>query len=332
MSYGNDKKLNKYLPVIMSSDLSQARFTMSLWERRLMYVCMSKLKPTDENFPVVSFAISELAKLLDAPSLSNKEYKAVEDAAENLVKRIVKVKCGVKYEVFNWVPYFKIDENNEITMQFNEHLKPFLLHLLEDKGYVKFLLKFSMPLSSTYAQRFYEMFRNIVYEGKYRSVQRIELTEIRQRLEMPDEKLKTFGHFKSRVLDVAEREINQKTDIFIGFKEIRSSGKGRAVVALYISVILKSDMVHEWDKFMLWQKDDLLEKLAQLVERKKGQKIDIEKLNQYTHESIARLVFEISDEKINLQKIISPQNFIEWQLKEWQTDMGMQQIGISEIP
>jgi len=136
-------------------------------------------------------------------------------------------------------------------MQFNECMKPYLLELLENKGYTKFLLKFAMPLSSIYAQRFYEMFRCLVYEVQPKAVQRIDLQELRRRLEMPENKLKHFGLFKLKVLDIAEREINQKTDMYISFREIRKSGQGRAVEALYVSVILESDMVHEWDKYML---------------------------------------------------------------------------------
>lgn len=330
MSYGNEKKLNKYLPVVMGKGLVQARFSMDLWERRLMYTCMSKLKRTDEKFSAISFTISEIAKLLDIDSLPATEYTAIKKAAKKLVTRIVEVEENSKYEVYNWVSYFKLDtKKNEISMQFNEYMKPYLLELLENKGYTKFLLKFAMPLSSTYAQRFYEMFRCLVYGGQSKAVQRVDLKELRKKLEI-ENKHKNFGQFRLKVLDVAEREINQKTDIYISFKDIRSHNQGRAVEALYVSVILKEDMVHEWDKYMLWQKDDLLEKLYQIVEKKKGQKLHLDQLEKYSHESIARLVFEIADEKINMLEIHNHQKFIEWQLEQWQTDLGMQQIRIEE--
>jgi plasmid replication initiation protein len=331
MSFGNEKKLNKYLPVVIGKDLAQARFSMDLWERRLMYTCMSKLKPSDATFPVISFTISEIAKLLDVDSLPATEYKAIKKAAKKLVTRVVEIDEKGTFEIYNWVSYFKLDTRaNQISMQFNEYMKPYLLELLENKGYAKFLLKFAMPLGSTYAQRFYEMFRCLVYDGQPKAVQRIELQELRKRLEMADTKYKNFHLFKLRVLDLAEREINQKTDIYISFKEIRRQSQGRAVEALYVSVILKANMVHEWDKYMLWQKDDLLEKLYQIVEKKKGQKLHLEELEKYSHESIARLVFEILDGSINLLEINNHQKFIEWQLQQWQTDIGMKQLRIED--
>lgn len=330
MSYGNEKNLNKYLPVVMGKGLVQARFSMELWERRLMYACMSKLKRDDERFPVISFTIAEIAKLLDIDSLPATEYTAIKKAAKKLVTRIVEVEENSKYEVYNWVSYFKLDtKRNEISMQFNEYMKPYLLELLENKGYTKFLLKFAMPLSSTYAQRFYEMFRCLVYEGQPKAVQRIDLQELRKKLET-ENKHKNFGQFRLKVLDVAEREINQKTDIFISFKDIRSHNQGRAVEALYVSVILKADMVHEWDKYMLWQKDDLLEKLYQIVEKKRGQKLHLNQLEKYSHESMARLVFEIVDGTINMLEIHNHQKFIEWQLEQWQTNLGMNQLRLDD--
>lgn len=331
MSFENEKKLNKYLPVVIGKDLAQARFSMDLWERRLMYACMSKLKRSDGKFPVITFTIAEIAKLLDINSLPTTEYVAIKKAAKKLVTRTVEIDEQGKYELYNWVSYFKLDKNNnEISMQFNEYMKPYLLELIDNKGYTKFLLKFAMPLGSIYAQRFYEMFRCLVYDGQPKAVQRIELKELRRRLEV-ENKHKNFGQFRLKVLDIAEREINQKTDIFISFKEIRSKARGKAVEAIYVSVILKVDMVHEWDKYMLWQKDDLLEKLYQIVERKKGQKLHLDELEKYSHESIARLIFEIVDGSIDMLQINNHQGFIEWQLEQWQTDLGMKQISFTDI-
>lgn len=327
MSYGNEKKLNKYLPVVFDNDLTKARFQMDLWERRLMYVCMSKLKPDDINFPEITFSISEIAKLLDIKSLPKSEYQAIYDASEKLLDRKVKsYENGIR-EGWNWVSKFKCDENTKmITMKFCEDMKPFLLNLIENRGYTKFLLKYAMPLSSIYAQRFYEMYRSLVYEGQAKAVQRVELQELRDRLEMPNNKNKLYGHFKTRVLDIAEREINSKTDIFISFKEVRSNTRGKPVIAIIVSVILKVDMIHEWDRYMLWQKDDLLEKLSQLVAHKKSHKLDLTEFDKYSHESIARLAYEIANDKLDLTDIKNCQKFLIWQLEQWKTEMGMNQL------
>jgi hypothetical protein len=326
----NEKKLNKYLPVIIGKNLAQARFSMDLWERRLMYVCMSKLTRDDERFPIIQFTLSDIAKLLDEKSLSDTDYIAIKKASKKLVTRVVEIQEKSKYRVINWVSMFELDtKTNSMSMQFNEYMKPYLLDLLENKGYTKFLLKFGMALSSKYAQRFYEMFRGMVYLENPKVVQKIELQELRRRLELDDKKHTAYGHFKARVLDLAEKEINQKTDIYISFKEIRGYGKGRPIQAIYVSVVLKTEMIHEWDRFMLWQKDDLLERLYKIVERQ-GQKLDIAELEKYSHESLARLVYDMSN-SINIQEIKNYQAFIEWKLKQWQTVVGIQQITLEDL-
>ena len=332
MNHGNQKKLSKYLPIVMSKDITQARFEMTLWERRLIYVCLSKLSPEDQVFPLIHFSIAEMASLLDEKSFSNTDYASLRKAAKRLITRIIELDEDGKYKAYNWVSYFELDsKRNEIAMKFNDFMTPHLLNLLANKGYTKFLLKFSMPLSSIYGQRFYEMFRAMVYDGNTNAIQRVELDELRNRLSMPEGKYKNFNSFRVYVLDTAEREINQKTDIFISFKEIRSNARGKPVEALHVSVALKANMIHEWDRFMLWQKSDLLERIQQVSKRTKAQQIDIEVLLKYSHESIARLTFEISENKIDLLKIQNHQKFFEWTLQKWQEPLGFNQVSLDEV-
>lgn len=200
--------------------------------------------------------------------------------------------------------------------------------MLENKGYTKFLLKFALPLGSIYAQRCYELFRACVYETQPNVVQRVDLSEFRAKLDIADGKYSNFSMFRRRVLDIAEREINQKTDLFIRFKEVKMRGRGRMVDTIYVSVILKSHMVHEYDSYLVWQKDDLLDKLQAVVMSKKGQKISTNALEEFSQESIARLLYEVTNEKMNLSNINNVQKFFEYILSEWATDMGMNQVSM----
>jgi plasmid replication initiation protein len=281
MAPGNEKKLNKELPVIMGKDLAQARFSMTLWERRIMYVCMSKLSADDVVFHEITFSLVEMAKLLDESSFSNTDNESIKEAARNLTHRVVEINEKGRFEIYPWLSYFKLEQTkagNMISMEFNGRLAPHLLYLLENRGYTKFLLKYALPLGSAYAQRCYEMFRALIYEAQPRAIQTIDLMEFRRKLDIADEKYAKFGMFKKRVLETAERDINQKTDIFIKFTEIKGRGKGGRIESLHVSVILKTHMVHEFDRFLVWQKDDLLDKLQSVVQAKKGQQINTKAL------------------------------------------------------
>ena len=175
------------------------------------------------------------------------------------------------------------------------------------------------------------MFRALVYETQVRAVQTIDLLEFRKKLEISDEKYKGYTMLKKRVLETAEREINQKTDIFIRFKEVKGRGKGGKVETLHVSVILKINMIHEYDNYLVWQKDDLLEKLQAVVMSKKGQRLDLKVLSEYLQETIARLLYEVINEKINLTSINHCQKYFEYLLSEWKTEMGMAQVSMDEM-
>lgn len=336
MSFGNEKKLSGYLPVVMKNELTRAKYSMELNERRLLYVAMSKINPYDTDFQTVTFTISEYISLLEKSMNDEKQqkggktYELIKEGCKNLLKRLVEIQDGKKWTAFQWVSKATVnEETGEITLKFHDDMKPYLLYMLENKGFTKFLLKFALPLNSTYAQHFYEMFRGLVYERNERAVCKVQYSDLREKLVL-GKKYPNYADFKRFILDIAEREINQKTDIYISFKEVRKKTKGRPIVAILVSVILKANMVHEWDRFMLWQKDDLLEKLYYLVERSKGQKLNLERLEKYSHESIARLTYEINEGKIDLLKINNHQGFIEWKLDQWQTDIGMDQISLEE--
>ena len=338
MSYGNEKKLNGYLPVVMQNELARAKYSMDLNERRLLYVAMSKINQHDTDFQTVTFFISEYINLLEKSMNDKKQqkggktYELIKEGCRNLLKRLVEIQDGKKWTAFQWVSKAVVnEETGEITLKFHNDMKPYLLFMCENKGYTKFLLKFALPLNSTYSQRFYEMFRGLVFEDRGTAITRINLDELRTRLELKKEQYRNYADFKKRILDIATREINSKTDIYITFKEIRSRARGKKVEALNITIQLKSEMIHEWDTYMLWQKDDLLEKLAFLVERVKGQKIHTDLLEKYSHESIARLTYEINEGKIDLLKIQNHQSFIIWQLEQWQSDIGMNQIALDDV-
>ncbi len=333
MATGNEAKLNKNLPVVMGKDLAQARFSMGLWERRLLYVSMSKLNAEDMVFPELTFSLVDMAKLLDENSFSNTDNESIKEAARNLVHRVVEIREKGKFEIYPWVAYFKLEQTkagNMVTMEFNKRMAPHLLYMLENKGYTKFLLKYALPLGSVYAQRCYEMFRALVYETQPHAVQTINLVEFRSRLEIPDEKYKGYTMFKKRVLETAERDINQKTDIFLKFTEVKGRGKGGRIESLHISVILKAHMVHEYDSYLVWQKDDLLEKLQVVVLNKKGQRLELKVLSEYSQETIARLLYEVINETVNLTTINNCQKFFEYLLSEWKTDMGMAQVTMDD--
>ena len=95
-----------------------------------------------------------------------------------------------------------------------------------------------MPLKSSYSIRIFELLKQ--YEPlKKRKIDLEELrklvgtTEIDQNGEIIKEDYPLYGHFKSRVIVPAQKELKQKTDIYFNFTEIK---EGRKVVAIEFEI------------------------------------------------------------------------------------------------
>ncbi|MEH7569563.1 replication initiation protein, partial [Priestia megaterium] len=106
-----------------------------------------------------------------------------------------------------------------ITLQFHPSLKYLFLELKEK--FTSYQLENVVRLNSVYSIRIYELLK------QYERLRKRELTleELRHFLAIEPTKYKQYGHFKSKVLAVAQKEINNKTDIHFEFVEIKTGRK-----------------------------------------------------------------------------------------------------------
>lgn len=331
MSFGHEKSLNENLPIVMKNELARGKYSMDLTERRLLYVAMSKIHPDDIEFGSVNFTLSEYMRLLEKNMQSEtlkggNTYTAIKSGCEALLKRIVKIQQGKIWTAFQWVSRARVDEGTgEISLKFHDEMKPYLLWMTEEVGFTKFLLKYALPLQSIYAQRFYEMFRGMVYDNNNSVVHRMKLDDLRAMLEL-ENKYPNFNDLNRKVIEPAEREINGKTDLMISFKEIRSKARGKKITALNVHLQLKSALNTSWGSYMLWDPADLALKASQIASKRTGQNVDPDTLLIFKHEPLARLVSELKDESLDLSTIKNCQAFFVFKLHQWSDDLGMRQI------
>lgn len=117
---------------------------------------------------------------------------------------------------------------------------PYLIELKEQ--FTTYYLANIMSLKSSYSIRIFELLKQYEKIGK----RRIELKNLRQLVgtteidangEIVKEDYPLYGHFKSRVILTAQKELKQKTDICFNFKEIKQS---RKVVAIEFEILENS--------------------------------------------------------------------------------------------
>lgn len=107
-------------------------------------------------------------------------------------------------------------------MSFSDAMKPFLLHLKSQFTAIE--LTDLMQFTSIHAIRIYELLKQ--YQNIRERV--ISIPEIKECCGVID-KLKKYNNFEKKILLIAKREINEKSDISFEFERIKD---GRKIVAI----------------------------------------------------------------------------------------------------
>lgn len=214
--------------VYQHNNLVEARYDLTLQEKRILLYALSKINPEDIAFKYVTFNIKELCEL---SGVTGENYY-------NELRRTTKRLRGRTMEVTDldnqtltqvgWVDHIVYNlKNGTISIRFHNFLKSFLLDL--KSSFTAIPLSQTLGFSSAYAIRFFEILKQYEKIG----TRELTLNEIRSHLGISKEKFSRYNDFKRFVIDISIREINKKTDILIDFSEIKTS-RSVTSIAFYI--------------------------------------------------------------------------------------------------
>ena len=206
--------------IVQHNHLIEARYHLTLQEKRLMCWLASQVRKTDEDFKEHELPIKKFAELVDVKG--DHLYKALDAITHKLMQKIITIrslkrKGFVKAALLGGVEYY--EGQGIINLSFHPYLKPYMLQLKE--SFTQINLSDIMGLKSIHAIRIYELSK------QYESIghRTIILSELREYCGISKAQYKKFNDFKKDVLERAKREINSKTDILIDYEEIKTSRK-----------------------------------------------------------------------------------------------------------
>lgn len=220
-------KFNNEL-VVQQNNLIEARYRLSLQEKRLMLFVLSNIKANDDSFRNITTSIYELANLIGLEG--NSVHKEMEKVTKNMVGRVLSVRDLDKNTLLQvpWVASAEYFYNEGIIkIQISEKLAPYLLKLKGEFTITR--LSDLMKFKSFYAIRIYEMLKQ--YENL--GTRKIDLSDLRLSCGIPDNRLKLVSDLRIHVLEMAKKEINEKSDIFIDYEFIKRS---RSFVSIEFSI------------------------------------------------------------------------------------------------
>ena len=205
--------------VTKSNHLIESTYKLTLQEQRILLVLASKVQPRDDILKTYHFRAKDFIEIIGNKKGTGFYTYLKEIVNELQTKRLTIKKDGKEFN-YNWV-ITSIYEDNKgcITLQLHPELKGFFLELKEK--FTSYQLENVVRLNSVYSIRIYELLK------QYERIRKRKLTieELRYFLGIEKDKYKLYGHLKNKVLLVAQKEINEKTDIQFTFNEIKSGRK-----------------------------------------------------------------------------------------------------------
>lgn len=192
-------------------DLSAAQFDM------LMHI-VSVVRPTDVPGTIYSISIPEYFAMKGSDKRNGQNYIDFKENIEIIDRQRFWFKIDGKRTRLQWFHILRIEEGSgTIEVSFNDDVVPYLYNLTGE--YTEAMKLNGMALSSKYSKKLYLYLKSIQALGG------ITIT-VEDFCEMAcPNNYKEFKNIKRWVLDVAQEEINDITDIVFLYKPIKRKSR-----------------------------------------------------------------------------------------------------------
>ncbi|RDH41492.1 replication initiation protein [Zooshikella ganghwensis] len=220
--------------VYKSNEFIEGHYKLSAFSQKVAATLISKVDPNGEHLPTFKLSVSEYASLLGISKQAI--YKTIDKTTTELKQVVIRLRkpesrSFVKVGLFSACVYD--EEDKTVEFEFDSRLDK---HLRDFAGnFTRYQIKQIQQLDSKYSIRLYEILRKChpLKTARQVSNHNISLEELRNMLGLEPKQYKLFKDFRVRVLEAAQSELEQKTDLKFSFKSIR---KGRKIGEIQFSV------------------------------------------------------------------------------------------------
>lgn len=243
----------------VGNELAEAASRLTVLERHVLFYTMVALRSEDTHFKVFRMNLKDMADTLEM-SVSN--YSQILNAVRDLMesKVIIKEKNNTTSEII-WISSIRYPQDvcknpkGWVDIKFNDDLKPYLLQL-KGKRYMTTEMLPLLQVKNTYGIKLLEYVRK--WWNWYPALikeHRVSVARFRELLGLSNfGKLKDmhveYRNFRIKVLERAIKEINDKSDIYIMYKDIR---RGKKVIGLLFYFAEKESSEYKFGCFQDFQ-------------------------------------------------------------------------------
>ena len=202
--------------VRQSNELIEASYKIAtIGESRLIRLLLSQIQPTDEDFKIYKISAIDFANVFGLNSRDGRIYELIYEASDALTSRKIRIKDGKSWLLTNWLSSAKYTAGSGyVELRFDANLKPYLLQL---KGYfTQYKLDRVVNFKSLYSIRLFELLKAEEFKANKDCFKRsFDYEDLRDKFGLENQEYSFFKDFRVNVIEVAKREINQNSDIFI---------------------------------------------------------------------------------------------------------------------
>lgn len=216
--------------VYQSNKLIEASYSFTVLEQKLIRLLASMITKDDVDLKEYQFSATDLSKTLNIHKRNI--YRELDSVTDKLMARFIKMKNDdtKEFDKFHLIKTAKL-RNGILILKIDEDMKDFYLKL---NWYTKYQLKNIMQFKSTYSFRLYELLKQ--YEGIGNRL--ITIDALRIGLDIEKEQYPKYSNLKQKVINVAQNEINPKTDISFDYEEVKT---GRKVTSIKFHIKTNKD-------------------------------------------------------------------------------------------
>lgn len=238
-------KPEKNYLVTQSNKLVEARYSLTIYEQRILLMMISLIEENDKDFKNYKIKISDFIDLVGLKGGS--AYTRIKSILRDFRKRevLIERENSKSFLVTGWISSAEyIDEKGEIKLAFDPNLKPYLLNVKRE--FLKLRLHTVISFKSSYTTRIYTLLKQHQKFGK-RSFSIDGLKEI---LGLGDDKYPVYADFKKNVIILSQKELNKKnedgkyiSDIGFEFEQIKTGRKITGIRFLIINHRVEGDLL-----------------------------------------------------------------------------------------
>lgn len=224
--------------VVKSNEIIQkARYELNVLELKTLSYIFSMIKPTDTINQIYVFSINDYCKVCGIDNTSGNNYSAIKQTLKELRdKSFYLMKPDGTETTVGWIDKVWINKGSgNVKVRLDEDMEQYLIGLFDN--YTQYELLSTLPMQSKYSFRIYELLKSYAFTKRHT----FDIDELKKILLA--EHYRNYKDFRKKVLEVAEKEINEYTDLQVSYEPIY---KGRKVIQVKFTIIQKDT----WSRYI----------------------------------------------------------------------------------